>query len=415
MAIRPRFSSLVVLPVRLFPVCGATFGGIAIAFPFLLMLLSFLVLINRRVLWFLLVVLVLLVVKFLGDDPQNLFEWSKSALLFTINMSVLFGVGLIYTSPKDSIITAEHVERLRNYLILFFALHGIYLVLEIFTFNILHNHALLNPLGGFSPYGPNPDTTELSPYNPIHQRLQRPNGLAWEPSVAALWQIVGLSMLMSTHHEVSHFLAKFVAILLGVLVANSFIGYAVLAPVLLHGLFFSLRVPRVILRVLYPFILILALAAMVWAFNQIGLSDRMSEINRFGSSGYIRWSAPIELIRERGVSLVGFEQLGMRSYRETSLFQARDSLYSGIANMYFEIVVYFGLVGLLTYLFLVGRLVVQNLRDPSVVVLLLAFPIFGGYLFNSLALFPIFILLTLNGLAARNVTFEQSQVSIVTS
>ena len=128
---------------------------------------------------------------------------------------------------------------------------------------------------------------------------------------------------------------------------------------------------------------------------------RLQELTASGSSGFLRYIAPLQLIEARGFSLMGDEVLGQRSFQADPLFAGYGSPLSGIANTYFESYVYFGSVGLLALVCMLAWLMIQNGSHPSFVVLLASFPLFGGYLFNTLGLYPLFITLLVHRLLVR--------------
>ena len=391
-----RSESLVGLAVRLFPLASLTVGGISLALPLTLALAAFLKLSRPRTSVFLIGVLALLVVKYLNDMPRDTFEWSKTAVLFTVNTGVLFGLGERARQNCWPGPDRVQVTKWFNFLVWVFALHGLFLAVQYAMFNWAGNFALLNPFGGFSPIGPNPATSLASAYNPMFQPIKRPNGLAWEPSAAAFWQLSGLALLLHPQVRVHRLWAKAIMIIGGALVTNSAIGILVLVAVGAHAAYFGRRVPAAKLWLVYPLLLAFVALAGSLAIDALGPASRISEFSRVGTSGYVRWVAPIDLISERGFSLFGSEALGERGYRQYWQFTSRDSDTAGIANMVFETYIYFGAVGIALYVFLVGRLFLQSTRNPGLACLLLLMPMFGGYLFNTLALYPLFIVLAVH-------------------
>lgn len=368
-------------------------AGLSLALPASLLILLFITWLSPTLTRWMLVFVLFLVLKFLSDSPGNPVEWLKSATLVFTNISCLIGIGMIVTSPRILRIDSHTIDNFLTFLIWFLTLHGLFLVMQYIMFNSMGNFALLNPLGQFSPPGPNPVSTDVTPYNPLLQVVKRPNGLAWEPSTAAVWQLVGLALLLSHRNRLSYYLLKAFAMIAGVVVTSSIIGYIVLLAMLSHHIIFLRIWNRGFALLSYIPMALFVLLALPATINVLGFSDRFAEVSRIGSSGYIRFTAPLQLIQQRGFSIFGSENLGSRSYREEIIFHSLSNEMGGIANMYFEAFVYFGLFGVAAYLAIIGRIAGQNTRHPSMLVLLLLFPVFGGYLFNVLAFYPIFLTL----------------------
>ncbi|MFK7793545.1 MAG: hypothetical protein AB8B88_12850 [Devosiaceae bacterium] len=387
--------------IRLIPICGASVSGFTIAHIGALGSAVFLFWLNRKLIVFAVFLMILLGLKFLTDQPDTFFEWGKSAALFGTNMLVLFGVTLVAKSPRAGLLDRALVIGWRDFLITAFALHGVFLVGQYVAFEYLGSFALLNPLQGFSPPGPDPSSSEVLPYNPLYQVVKRPNGLAWEPSVAALWQLCGLALLLAQPHGVRWRNAKLLAILAGTLATQSVLGDIMMVAMLVHHLMMGHASGLLRAIFLYPVALITGVASFGLLASLLGFSARLAELSVPGTSGYLRYLAPLQLLEERGLSLFGSERLGERSFRFHPLFEGLDSQLSGISNLYFEVALYFGAAGIVLLATLLLRLLLQQWRYPAIVVLLLMFPLFGGYLFNTLGFYPLFSVMLVQSILAR--------------
>jgi hypothetical protein len=389
------------LSVRTFPVCSVTIAGLAAAHAASVGTAFFLFWMNRWLVLFGIAILALLGLKLVGDRPTDFLEWSKSALLFALNATVFVGIALIAKSSRVRRIDVRRLLAWRSYLISFFALHGLFLIVQYIAFERFSDFALLNPFGALSPPGPDPSTVELAPYNPLFQTVKRPNGLAWEPSVAALWQLCGLALLLAHPKGIRWRTAKLALIVVGVLVTRSVIADGVLVLMLVHHLAVHHAAGWRMAVFAYPALAVAGYVGLHGLADLLGLGVRLQELTASGSSGFLRYIAPVQLIEARGFSLIGDEVLGQRSFQADPLFAGYGSPLNGIANTYFESYVYFGSVGLLALVCMLAWLMAQSMRYPSIVVLIAFFPLFGGYLFNTLGLYPLVITLLVHAMSVR--------------
>lgn len=279
------------------------------------------------------------------------------------------------------------------------SLHGCFLCLQFILFNVFSDFSLLNPFGGLSPYGPDPTTSSQVPYNPSLQFIKRPNGLNWEPSVAGLWQLIGLAVAIHLYINKQIGMKHIIGIVCGALATFSLLTWVSLFLVFMLILYnHSGAKIQILLGCVLIYFFILYLGGGI----NLNFGGRMAEFNTSGSSGYSRIIAPILYINESGIGIFGSEALGYRNYNFFHAFLESNGrgINSGIANSYLELIIYFGLTGII---FLISGfcLLLINLQKNSsnltycLLVGVLIFT-FGGYLFNTVIIYSISVFILLS-------------------
>ena len=296
-------------------------------------------------------------------------------------------------------------SRLTQSYILFSLAHALLLVAQFVEFNALGSTQLLNPLGGFSPIGPNPVSDVPTPYNPELQAVHRPNGLAWEPSVAGLWALLGWAVVHDSRVVVggNEGAAKIV-LALGIAATFSVVVWVGFAAVWLYTRWALVkRSGEVRGRLLASGYIVIALGALVAGMPYV--LERLGEVSVEGSSGYIRVTAPVMIAREIGLGFLGNTSLTGAELRSVASFpSAGRTMLGGVPNTYFQIILYFGLAGVVAVaLYVVALTLWTAKRGLAIGVALLWFPLGGGYLFNIPAILPALAALYFASMGIRSV------------
>ena len=370
-----------------FLISGAQYSGVGFGHLAMLGVLLYSLFFLRTSVFFILTVVSLAVLKlaydyfFAGQLSPNI----NTYLLFAMNWSAFLLV-IKYASRWPT-------SDLATILIWCGVLHGGFLIMQFVTFNFIGDLSLLNPLGRFSPNGPDPSTHLPVPYNPQYQIIKRPNGLGWEPSAGGLIQMLALALLLSRER------------------LWSFRNLLLSAPILMGGLL-TLSVTFWV-GVIFLFAL-RAVSAEGWSFSKLrkrfllvpllllGLVsspvfDRFEELSREGSSGYARVIAPLILAKDAVISPMGIEALGFRSFNDRTVFSQMEGRVerAGIANSFLEFIIYFGATGVLILVTAMGLAISRwhrwTFRKRFAIGVCGYGLMFGGYVFNSVALMPLII------------------------
>ena len=370
-----------------FLISGAQYSGVGFGHAAMLGVLLYSLFFLRTSVFFILTVVTLAVLKLVYDYfvTGQLSPNINTYLLFAMNWSAFLLV-IKYASRWPT-------SDLATILIWCGVLHGGFLIMQFVTFNFIGDLSLLNPLGRFSPNGPDPSTHLPVPYNPQYQIIKRPNGLGWEPSAGGLIQMLALALLLSRER------------------LWSFRNLLLSAPILMGGLL-TLSVTFWV-GVVFLFAL-RAVSAEGWSISKLrkrflflpvlffGLVsspvfDRFDELSREGSSGYARVIAPLILAKDAVISPMGIEALGFRSFNDRTVFSQMEGRVerAGIANSFLEFIIYFGATAVVI---LVTATVVAisrwhrwTFRKRFAIGVCGYGLMFGGYVFNSVALMPLII------------------------
>jgi hypothetical protein len=265
------------------------------------------------------------------------------------------------------------------------SVHAVLVITQFVLFNYFSDYSLLNLYGAYSPVGPDPTANVPGPYNPMFQNIKRPNGLNWEPSAAAFWHIYTVACLVSSADF------KFKRLFLLVNYVAIFSTFSVLAWGGAAGVFLSgLLVKKGWGKIyLLPFILLVVSTYGVWGGV---LGDRLSEIGKSETSGYLRVVAPAVLAMNN-FSVLGAAPLGDKSYQDEEGFDGRGRTeMSGIANTYIEFYFYFGLVGLIAIAVIFAKYSkgFSSLGLPIQFCMLYT-PLFGGYMLNAIYIYSVVV------------------------
>ena len=123
--------------------------------------------------------------------------------------------------------------------------------------------------------------------------------------------------------------------------------------------------------------------------------DRFEELSR-RSSGYARVIAPLILAKDAVIS-PGHQALGFRSFNDRAVFSQMEGRIerAGIANSFLEFIIYFGATGVLILVTAMGVAISRwhrwTFRKRFAIGVCGYGLMFGGYVFNSVALMPLII------------------------
>ena len=268
-------------------------------------------------------------------------------------------------------------------------IHCFFLILQFISFNIFDNFFLLNPFGYFSTFGPDPLSDIPGPYNPMMQTIHRPNGLCWEPSVAAIWSIIycslSLTFIKKNRFCYLHLFVGFMSLLF----IQSFLGLVYCLLIFTYIPYSIFKIKRSLKVVI--FVLLLLLVSVLLYFQQDYISARLYEIFNPKTSGFLRVIAPLILLSQ-SVTILGAEPIGAKSFQELSEFASSgQNVHSGIANTYLEVLYFFGITGFVFLVFLLRRVKITFNKQAVIRYSIFYILLFGGWIFNSIILFTLII------------------------
>jgi len=283
-----------------------------------------------------------------------------------------------------------------KYFIYTILIHSTFLICQSLLANFIGVTDVFNPFGVFSPFGPDPSSIDPAPYNPEYQSYKRPNGFNWEPSAAALWTILGISVLLNY----SGFTPRLKNISLGVLIFSvvctaSMSGMLLLVLYLVAHHLICVDNKKSIKTYFLSMLIVFSVFALYFTFYDV-VEGRFSEISTEGSSGYLRITAPFMFLYD-SFSFLGAEELGGKAFQSSVYFHAdgRNSL-SGIANTYIQLLYYFGLVGFFALIFCLLKVLYSLVKFKSKTQLSMVICVslllnMGGYLFNPIMVYSFFV------------------------